>query len=1012
MPPTEIEPEQLFVRVRDELLARRRLPLATYRLQFNASFRFADANRIVPYLARLGITDVYASPYLKATPGSLHGYNVIDHQALNPEIGSAEEHAALCASLAAHRLGQVLDFVPNHMGIEKGNALWDDVLENGPSSVYARFFDIDWDPVAEELKNKVLLPVLGDQYGIVLELGDLRLLFHEGAFELRYYDHQFPIAPRQYAVILRHRLEELEKELASQREQFEELQSIITAIEHLPQRTETDPAKMIERRREKEVVKRRLASLVAQSPPLAAFIEQNLQHFNGHPTDVRSFDALDEMLGRCSYRLAHWRVAGEEINYRRFFDINTLAALRMEDRPVFEEAHQLVFQWLAEGKISGLRIDHPDGLFDPTTYFLNLQEYSFIARASMRYRELGGGEDGWPELEARLRTLVRKEIQDDPDTPLAKALYVVVEKIQGGKERIPDAWAIHGTTGYRFANNLSGLFVDRDNEQALSQIYSRFIGGPVSYRELLYQKKKQVMGVSMASEINVLARQLNRISEVNRRTRDFTLNALRRALVEFIALFPVYRTYVDDWRPEVDARDVHYIQWTISKAKEVDPTTNASIYDFLEEVLLRRYPAHLNARERAMMLQFVMKLQQLTGPVMAKGLEDTVFYVYNRLVSLNEVGGEPDRFGATEATFHLRNQERVEKWPGSLLTTSTHDTKRSEDVRARINVVSEIPAEWHERLRRWARWNRRHKTPVGELLAPVRNDEYLFYQSALGVWPMGDESPSYQLEELKTRLGQYMLKAIREAKVHTSWINPDPRYEGATGQFVERALDPLRSELFLSDLQSFKRRIERAGQINGLAQAMLKIAAPGTTDIYQGCELWDLSLVDPDNRRPVDFALRERLLEELDAAVEQDRLRLCRDLFGQMSDGRIKLFVLSQGLRFRREREELFLLGEYLPLQASGPQAAQVICFARRLQGQLLVAVAPRLVLRLLDSTGVGAALSETYIQLPWQQQELSLKDVFTGQCFRTEMRDGCAAIPVGEVLNAFPVSMLEKAEA
>jgi len=1012
MPPTEIEPEQLLVRVRDELSAGHRLPLATYRLQFNAGFRFTDANRIVPYLARLGITDVYASPYLKAAPGSLHGYDVIDHHALNPDIGSEEEHAALCASLAAHRLGQVLDFVANHMGIEKGNEMWDDVLENGPSSLYARFFDIDWDPVAEELKSKVLLPVLGDQYGIVLELGDLHLRFHDGAFELHYHDRQFPIAPRQYAVILRHRLEELEKELASEREQFEELQSIITAIEHLPQRTESDPAKMIERRREKEIVKRRLASLVAQSPPVAAFIEQNVKHFNGDLADPRSFDALDDVLKSCSYRLTHWRVAGEVINYRRFFDNNGLAALRMEDRTVFEEAHRLVFKWLAEGKISGLRIDHPDGLFDPTAYFLNLQEYYFIARAAQRYRDLGGSEDAWARCEAQLRSLLREEIRDHPETPLAKALYVVVEKIQGGAERIPDAWAIHGTTGYRFANNVSGLFVDRDNERALTQIYSRFIGGPVNYSEMLYQKKKQVMGVSMASEINVLARQLNRISQVNRRTRDFTLNVLRHALVEFIALFPVYRTYVDDWRPEVDARDVHYIQWTIAKAKEVDPTTDASIYDFLEEILLRRDPVHLNAQERALMLQFVMKLQQLTGPVMAKGLEDTLFYIYNRLVSLNEVGGEPERFGATEATFHLRNQERVEKWPGSLLTTSTHDTKRSEDVRARINVISEIPAEWHDRLRRWARWNRRHKTQLGELLAPARNDEYLFYQSALGAWPMGDELPSYQLEELKTRLSQYMLKAIREAKVHTSWINPDPRYEGAMNQFVERVLDPLRGALFLSDLQNFKRRIERAGQINGLAQAMLKIASPGTTDIYQGCELWDLSLVDPDNRRPVDFALRERLLEELDTAAEQDRLRLCHDLFGQMSDGRIKLFVLSQGLRFRRAREALFRQGEYLPLQASGPQAAQVICFARRLQGQLLVAVAPRLVLRLLDSAGVGAALAETYIQLPWQQQDLSLRDVFTGQRFRTEMRDGCAAIPVAEVLNAFPVSMLEKAEA
>ncbi len=1009
--PFEIEPEQLFTRVRDELLAKQRLPLATYRLQFNHRFRFTDAARIVPYLARLGITDIYASPYLKASPGSAHGYDVIDYQALNPEIGSAEEHAALCSRLSEHQLGQVLDFVPNHMGIRKGNAMWDDVLENGPSSIHARVFDIDWDPVKEELKNKVLLPVLGDQYGIVLEDSQLRLVFQDGAFALHYYDLVFPIAPRQYAVIFRHRLEELEKELSNQREKFDELQSIITSIEHLPQRTETEPGKLIERNREKEIVKRRLANLVAQSDRIAAFIERNVEVFNGTPEDARSFDLLDQVLGRCSYRLAHWRVAGEEINYRRFFDINSLAAVRMEDREVFEEAHQLVFRWLAEDKISGLRIDHPDGLFDPTAYFFNLQEQYFIAHAALRYREAGGADQDSPAWEARLRALVREEIGSGPETPLAKALYVVVEKIQGGKERIPDAWAIHGTTGYRFANNLSGLFVDRDNEEALTRIYNRFIGGPINYRQLLYEKKKLVMSVSMASEINVLARSLNRISEMNRRTRDFTLNALRRALVEFIALFPVYRTYVDESRPEIDQRDVHYIQWTIARAKEIDPTTNTSLYDFLEDILLRRYPAHLNPRERAVMLQFAMKLQQLTGPVMAKGLEDTVFYIYNRLVSLNEVGGEPERFGATEATFHLRNQERAEKWPGSLLSTSTHDTKRSEDVRARINVISEIPDEWQHHLRRWARWNRRHKTQVGDILAPVRNDEYMFYQSALGVWPMGDSLSVPQREEVHARLRQYMLKAIREAKAHTSWVNPDPRYEAAVSGFVDSVLDPARSAQFLDDFLVFKRRIERPGQINALAQAVLKIASPGTTDIYQGCELWDLSLVDPDNRRPVDFEMRERLLNELDAAAEQNREQLCRELYSEMTDGRIKLFVLSQGLRFRRRRETLFRRGEYLPLQAFGPQAAQAISFARRQQGQLVLTVAPRLALRLLGPSGVGEAFAETYIRLPWQQQELALKDIFTGRTFQTRMLDGSAAIDVGEVLSSFPVSILEKVE-
>ncbi len=999
--------EGLFSTLKEAVLSGRATPLSTYRLQFHKKFRFADATPLIPYFEQLGVSDVYASPYFKSSPGSSHGYDVIDHNALNPEVGTPEEHAAFCAALKARGLRQLLDFVPNHMGIDRGNAWWNDVLENGPASFYAKYFDIDWDPVKEELKNKVLLPVLGDQYGIVLERGELKLAFVDGALVLSYYDRTFPIAPKQYATLLRHEIEALEKELGEADPSFVELQSILTSIDHLPRQFETERAKMIERNREKEVIKRRLATLTADSAQVGAWIARKVEIFNGRQGDPGSFDLLHSVLGRCSYRLAHWRVAGEEINFRRFFDINSLAAIRVEDAEVFDSVHALVFRWISEGKVDGLRIDHPDGLFDPTAYFLDLQERYWVERTKTIFEKEQRDPEVWTMVETHVRRLFRAEIANQPDSPIARALYVVVEKIQGGRERVPDAWAIAGNTGYRFANVVGGLFVKRESERAITETYFRFINRRYDYRELVYEKKKLIMSVAMASEINVLARELNRISEMNRRTRDFTLNALRRALVEFVALFPVYRTYVDGWRPEVDQRDIQYIEWTIARAKERDPTTSVTIFDFLQDVLLRRHQEELDQRQREVMLRFTMRVQQVTGPVTAKALEDTVFYIYNRLVSLNEVGGEPERFGASPEAFHLRNQERLERWPGSLCATSTHDTKRSEDVRTRLSVISEFPEEWRARLRRWARMNRRHKKG-GRI--PDANDEYLVYQTVVGAWPMGDSIPPGEFEVFRQRIEQYMLKAIREAKVNTSWVNPNPDYEAAMSDFVKAALDPAQGSRFLSDLKEFKKRIEAPGQVNSLSQTLLKIASPGVSDVYQGCELWDLSLVDPDNRRPVDFALRRRLLEELDREAEVDRLELAQRLAAEMTDGRVKLFVLSQGLRFKRRRRALFQSGEYLPLAASGDHGAQVVCFCRRLNEEMVLVIVPRLVAGLIESGGIGAALRDTFIHLPAELAGARLKDVFTGRTLRAEDRGTAVTLSAGAALKDFPVALLEKA--
>ena len=994
----------LFTETRAELLARS-TPLSTYRVQLHKDFNFTAARKIIPYLARLGISTFYASPYLRAMPGSQHGYDVIDHTRINPEVGTAEEHAALCQDLLDRKMTQLLDTVPNHMGVEHGNALWDDVLENGPASRYARFFDVDWVPVKAELLDKVLLPVLGEQYGVVLERGELQLRYANGAFQIAYFDKAFPLGPRGYQEILKLDLATLEKELGPEHAGYVELQSIITSIDHLPQRTETERAKVLERNREKEVVKRRLEALASGEPKVAEHIERNVAAFNGQTGEPRSFDRLDDLIARfCSYRLAHWRVAGEEINYRRFFDINGLAAIRVEDPEVFDEAHALVFKWIGDGLVHGLRIDHPDGLFDPTAYFLDLQERFFIESAHRRFQ---GEAETWPPAEESLRQRFREEVKDAV-SPLRKALYVLVEKIQGGRERIPDEWAVHGTTGYRFANAITGIFVDRRNERAMNEVYDRFLEKPFDFKQLLFENKRLIMRISMASEINVLAHELNRISEMNRRSRDFTLNSLRRGLVEFIAHFPVYRTYVDG-RNRVDARDIQYITWTIARAKEHDPNTAASIFDFLEDVLLGHYPEHLPEADRAVWLRFAMKLQQLTGPVMAKGLEDTVFYIYNRLTSLNEVGGEPERFGTSVHTFHLRNQERAESWPAALVTSSTHDTKRSEDVRARISVLSEIPQEWQEMLMRFSELNLHHKTPRGLSRIPTANDEYLFYQTVLGALPMKPASlPDEAWGDFTRRLREYMAKATKEAKVNTSWTNADPDYDAAMAHFVDRVLDRKGNAAFLKQLLDFQRRLERPGQLNALGQAFLKLVSPGVPDVYQGCELWELSLVDPDNRRPVDYGLREAILTELDAQAQTGRRVLAQALSREMTDGRVKLYITAETLRLRQRAPELFRRGLYQPLEARGERAEHWIALTRTLEGQVVIAAAPRLTVALLDAGGLAESMAQTVLVVPSGLEGEPLRNVFTGETVTPRRNEeGQVVLELRPLLEQFPVLLL-----
>ncbi|MBT1074012.1 malto-oligosyltrehalose synthase [Geobacter grbiciae] len=988
-------------------LAKARIPTATYRLQFNEGFRFQDAERIVPYLSALGVSDVYASPFFKARAGSMHGYDIVDHNRLNPELGTREDFDSYCDCLGRHGMGQVLDFVPNHMCVEGGgNERWLDLLENGPSSPHAAFFDVDWSPVKKELADKVLIPVLGDQYGTALEKGELALSFEEGAFFISYYEHRFPIIPKTYCPLLTHRLQELERLLPPDHEAYQELLSIVTAISHLPFYTERDPDLIRERYREKEVIKLRLAALCRDYWPVKTFIDENVRIFNGEKGNPRSFDLLDGILRQQVYRLAHWRTATDEINYRRFFDINALGAIRMETPRVFEETHRLVLELVREGKVTGLRIDHADGLYNPTDYFRRLQRSCFL---ETRLAGLGNRSRAREEEEPA-GTLAEGILQLYDEmlevSPRIKPFYIIGEKILMKNERLPEDWPVHGTTGYEFANAATGLLVDTRNGRRLDTIYARFIHEKPDFPEIAYQKKKQVMKFSMGGEINTLGHYLNKLSETNRHTRDFTLGSLTKALVEVIAHFPVYRTYTATRK--VADRDRQYIEYAVARAKRRNPAMSESIFTFIEDVLLLRFHDSTSGDEQEQWLDFVMRVQQLTGPVMAKGLEDAAFYVYNRLVALNEVGGTPERFGITIEAFHGQNIERARSIPTALLTTSTHDTKRSEDVRARICVLSEDPGAWHDCLMRWSRMNRPHKATVQGIKVPSRNEECLLYQTIVGAWPAEDFTGN-ERDVFVGRIREYMLKAMREAKVNTSWINPDSVYEEAALHFVDTILQDVTANNFLADLRRTLPPLIRCGMLNSLSQTLLKVASPGVPDFYQGNELWDFSLVDPDNRRPVDFAKRIAMLDGLRTAEEERGPRaLTRELLETMADGRVKLFLIGKALSHRRAHRSLFELGTYLPLEVQGEQSDNVCAFARCHDGAMAIAVVPRFFTR-LGVPPLGAAVWEdTRLVIPAAGSGRACRNIFTGERVAMSQQEGMATLPLSAVLSDFPVALLE----
>jgi (1->4)-alpha-D-glucan 1-alpha-D-glucosylmutase len=938
----------------------------------NSRFRFQDAAAIVDYLHAIGISDCYASSYLAAVPGSPHGYDVVDPTRLNPEIGSDEDYWAWMGAIRSHGMGHVLDLVPNHMGIAKSaNPWWQDVLENGPSSRFAQFFDIEWQPVKAELADKVLIPILGDQYGAVLERGELQLEFASGAFAVRYYDNVLPIAPDTYAIIFRDALDSWLT--AHPGDAADELQSVLTAVSYLPPRHSRDAEAISVRAREKEVVKRRLTALVEQSGEVQTLIRSCVRTMNGVRSQPRSFDRLDELLNMQSYRLAYWRVASEEINYRRFFDVNQLAALRMEDPAVFDEVNRFVFDLVRQGAATGFRVDHVDGLFAPADYLRRLQ-----ARCAQETADEG-------------------------------PIYVVVEKILGVGEQLPGRWPVNGTTGYEFASVVNNLFVDGRNARAMEEIYRRFVADRrehASFDDLAYRSKKQVLHETMSGDINSLGHQLNRFSERNRHFRDFTLYSLISTIKEVIACFPVYRTYVTAEEP-VNDHDRTYITEAIRRAKTRAGGVAHVVFDFIERLLLKQTGARsqeeCEERER-----FIGKFQQITSPVAAKGIEDTALYVYNRLLSLNDVGSDPRVFGLEPAAVHGWMASRRHWWPSALSATSTHDSKRGEDVRARLNVLSEVPGAWKAAVRRWRVNNRRFKSEIDGAPVPDGNDEYFIYQTLVGAWPFGTMD-STALTAFRERIAAYLRKALREAKVHTDWLSPHEAYEEAVLRFVDAILDRRRAARFLGAFEPFQAKLAEAAIYNSLAQLTIKITAPGVPDFYQGTEFWDLNLVDPDNRRPVDYHRRRQALAEIQSAS-------IADLLEHRGDGRVKLLVMTRALAARAAMRELYEEGDYVPIETAGSRRDSLFAFARCHANRVAITCVPRMIAPIVFdrmAPPVGPELwSDTRIELrsamlSGSQALPTFRNAITGDTVLAERVGNVVAISAGSLFARFPVALL-----
>jgi len=951
-------------------MASGRIPLSTYRVQFNRQFRFEHVRALVPYLEALGVTDLYASPIFMARKGSSHGYDVTDPTRLNPELGTEGDFEALFRALREREMGLLLDIVPNHMSASSENRWWMDVLENGHGSPFAPFFDIDWHSPKKALERKVLLPILGGPYGRVLENRELSLRLEKGRFFVHYHGSKLPLALKSYGRILAHRLEVLEENYGPEHPSFRELWDLIADIEHLPEPAPADPAWAGERLRAEGEIRERLLGLHRDRAEIRAHIDETLRIYRGVKGDPASFDLLDRLLMEQPYWLSFWRLANEEINYRRFFAISDLISVRVEDPNVFEASHALVLRWVREGRVTGLRVDHIDGLYDPMGYLTRLRS-----------------------------RLASKEAKRE-----AVSHYVVVEKILGEGEDLPEEWPVQGTTGYDFLNLVNGLFVSAGGARALGETYTRFLGETQVFETLVYEKKKMIMETLFAGEMHSLGEYLGRLAEQDRYGRDLPRKELRQALVEVTACFPVYRTYIRGF--DISARDRRYLGKALKEATRRGAEASAPVFDFLRRVLLLEGPSFAAGEQRGEWLRFLMRWQQFTGPIMAKGYEDTALYVYNRLTSLNEVGGDPSGTGVPVNVFHKRAAGVAARWPQTMNATTTHDTKRSEDVRARINVLSELPEEWEKRLFLWSDWNRGKKRVVDDRYVPDPGEEILLYQTLLGAWPLD----SGEMESFPERICSYMVKAVREAKVHTRWIRPNPEHERVVQEFATALLVDEDCSRFRKDFLAFQAKVAHFGALNGLAQVLLKISSPGIPDFYQGSELWDLRLVDPDNRGPVDFSARKHLLAELASREEKGLLPLIGEIVQSWQDGRIKLFLTYRALNFRKKGRDLFLSGEVLPLQAIGGGKEHVLAFARKREGSWAVTAVPRLVTRFSPPgefpLGQKAWGTKSSLVLP-EEAPGRWRNVLTGEELHVPKGSRKKTLPLHAVFRHFPVALL-----
>ncbi|HWK31614.1 MAG TPA: malto-oligosyltrehalose synthase [Terriglobales bacterium] len=973
----------------DELAKRSRdlRPRATYRLQFHKDFTLNDARAIVPYLAQLGVSHLYASPLLQARAGSQHGYDIVDHNHLNPEIGTEDDLRALVASLRQHGMGLILDTVPNHMGVGFGdNPWWQDVLENGRTAEHAGFFDVDWNPLKPELKDKVLLPVLGSAYGDELDAGNIKINF-DGEFFASYYDRKFPIDPQTVPLILEPQLSKVHP-TEEQSGPIKELQQILEQMSSLPAHKERDPVRGTWRRDLAPRLKARLRELTAASAFVRTLVNAAVEAVN------LDQDRVHELLEKQAYRLAHWRVSAEEINYRRFFDINDLVGLRMENPEVFAQTHKLLRRWLADGIVDGIRIDHLDGMLNPRQYLTRVQ---MLYAAS----QCVGAEPRSPLADNGIEVELQNAFGQHESVLQKPPLYCVVEKILEPAEELPEEWPVDGTSGYEFAHLVSGIFVDQRNEEAFTKLYHRWLGYSVIFDEELYHAKKIVMHTALAGEVNVLAHMLEELASMDRHARDFTRKALRDAIRETIACFPIYRTYIDE-RGEIAERDVRYIEAAVRRARRRNAGTARSVFEFLRDSLL------LSGGDKigALQLQFTLKFQQLTGPVMAKGLEDTVCYTYNRFLASNEVGGSPAIFGVSLDDFHRANAVRARRWPTSMLASSTHDTKRSEDVRARLDVLSEMPKQWSQQVMRWRRTNLPKKIELEDgRIAPDANEEYFLYQTLVGTWPAGMAEPD---DAYLDRISAYMEKALHEAKRNLSWINPDPEYVGAVKRFIREIVSSKRkgANFFVRDLVEFLRPVQYHGALNSIAQTLVKLTAPGVPDIYQGMELLDLSLVDPDNRRPVDFERRRQWMNIFAEQSPAEYSELCKRLMAEVESGAAKLWTLARALAFRRDNDDLYRQGSYQPVHAAGDKREHLAAFARQHGNALAITAVPRFTPTLMKGKmqfPTGDTWGSTELLIPPSSAEI-FENVLTGEMVKLTAN---GTILARELFRVFPVALL-----